>query len=91
MPGTTPTHPTPSSSSPSSSSSLVPLPSHYFSSWFMYTVHLLSQCLFWPFIGGIMYGIGEVTAREFLARKFGFGGGGGVPPSVPRFSSAWKR
>ncbi|KAL7751512.1 hypothetical protein RI367_002975 [Sorochytrium milnesiophthora] len=67
----------PASSSPSSSSSSALVSrrgnlalDRYLPPWLVSTLQGLSQWLFWPFVGGIMYGIGEVTAKEVLARRY---------------------
>ncbi|KAI9142999.1 hypothetical protein BKA69DRAFT_1063784 [Paraphysoderma sedebokerense] len=31
----------------------------------------LTNYFFWPFVGGIMYGFGEVCAREYVSRRLG--------------------
>ncbi|KNE54175.1 hypothetical protein AMAG_00171 [Allomyces macrogynus ATCC 38327] len=41
--------------------------------WLVTTLSHLSTWLFWPFIGGVMYGVGEITAREIIARKWKVG------------------
>ncbi|KNE65069.1 hypothetical protein AMAG_10733 [Allomyces macrogynus ATCC 38327] len=41
--------------------------------WLVTTFSHLSTWLFWPFIGGVMYGVGEITAREIIARKWKVG------------------
>ncbi|KAI9189163.1 hypothetical protein H9P43_000591 [Blastocladiella emersonii ATCC 22665] len=46
--------------------------------WVVSAVSKAANFLFWPFIGGIMYGVGEVAAREYLARKAKWG----VAPSA---------
>jgi len=38
-------------------------------SWLRPTFNYFSSYFFWPFVGGIMYGLGEVCAREFVFRK----------------------
>jgi len=38
-------------------------------SWLRPTFNYFSSYIFWPFVGGIMYGLGEVCAREFVFRK----------------------
>jgi hypothetical protein len=44
-----------------------------FPNWLIISLQHISTWLFWPFIGGLMYGLGEVTAREFMARKYKWG------------------
>ncbi|KAI9218465.1 hypothetical protein BC828DRAFT_417284 [Blastocladiella britannica] len=49
-----------------------------FPAWLASTLTHLSTWVFWPLVGGVMFGVGELSARELLARKMHWG----VAPSA---------